>query len=274
MTRSRHPSQHIERAVRYAENLGWRVVLSNGSCVGTTVLPERHQGRLHHQRVVHAAMPGEPRSAHSHQSGFLPAPRRMRTRGRGKQRHMNETQACEREYDFALVLKGVHHLTTEVEDALFQAGCDDATLSLQYGSVAMEFSRSALTLKDAILSAIRDVRKAGIGADVWRVDACELVSPAEIARRIKRSRQLVHQYMTGKRGPGGFPAPECNLTDGQPLWSWCAVSYWLSQNDMIRLEELRDAEIVAAINNALERAHQHQRNPALVDEVSRAVAQA
>jgi hypothetical protein len=41
---------------------------------------------------------------------------------------------------------------------------------------------------------------------------------------------------------------------------------------MIRPEELRDAEIVAAINNALERSHQHDRDPALVDEVSKAVS--
>ncbi len=185
---------------------------------------------------------------------------------------MNMTHACEREYDFALILTGVHELTTEVENALFEAGCDDATLSVQYGFIYMEFSRTANSLKDAILSAIRDVRKAGVGADVWRVDECNLVTQAEIARRIDRSRQLVHQYMTGKRGPGGFPAPECNLTDGQPLWAWCAVSYWLWQNDMIRPEELQDAEIVAAINNALEQSHQRGRNPDLVEEVAKALA--
>ena len=137
---------------------------------------------------------------------------------------MNDRQNCEREHDFALILTGVHELTSEVENALFETGCDDATLSVQYGFIYMEFSRMAESLKDAILSAIRDVRKAKIGADVWRVDECNLVTPAEIARRIGRSRQLIHQYMTGKRGPGGFPAPECNLTDGAPLWAWCAVS--------------------------------------------------
>jgi hypothetical protein len=185
---------------------------------------------------------------------------------------MTATNTCDREYDFALILAGVRELTAEVEDALFAAGCDDATLSVQYGCIYMEFSRLAPTLKDAILSAIRDVRSARIGADVWRVDSCDLVTPSEIARRIGRTRQLVHQYITGTRGPGRFPAPECNLTEGQPLWAWCAVSYWLSQNDMIRPEELRDAEIVAVINNALERSHQHDRDPALVDEVARAVS--
>jgi hypothetical protein len=181
-------------------------------------------------------------------------------------------QACEREYDFALILSGVQELTTEIEDALFEAGCDDATLSIQYGSIYMEFSRNSASLEDAILSAIRDVRKANIGADVLRVDDCNLVTPAEIARRIGRSRQLVHQYMTGTRGPGGFPAPDCNLTEGAPLWAWCAVSYWLSQNDMIRPEEFQNAEVVAAVNNVLESRHQRGRQPELVAQIAKAIA--
>ena len=185
---------------------------------------------------------------------------------------MSASDTSDREYDFALILTGVPELTTVVEDGLFQAGCGDATLSMQYGSLYLEFSRTAASLKDAILSAIRDVRKAGVGADVWRVDSHDLVSASEIARRIGRTRQLIHQYITGVRGPGGFPAPDCNLTEGQPLWSGYAVGVWLSKNDMIRLETLRDTEIVAAINTALERSHQLQRDPALVDEISRAVA--
>ena len=186
---------------------------------------------------------------------------------------MNEKPpACEREHDFALILSGIGELNEKVEDALFEAGCSDATLSIQYGYIYMEFSRLAPSLKAAVLSAIRDVRTADIGAEVWRVDECNLVTPAEIARRIGRSRQLVHQYMTGQRGPGGFPAPECNLTEGAPLWAWCTVSYWLYQNDMIRPELQEDAETVAAINNFLEGARQKDRNPDLVAEVARSVA--
>lgn len=175
----------------------------------------------------------------------------------------------EREYDFALIADGVDQLTPHVEDALFNAGCDDATLSVQYGRLYIEFSRSAKSLKDAILSAIHDVRKASVGANVLRVDECDLVTPSEIARRIGRSRQLVFQYINAQRGPGGFPPPECQLAEGAPLWAWCAVSYWLAQNDMIRPEEGWNAEVVSAINNWLETARQRQRNPQLVDEISR-----
>src|SRR5438128_2847676 len=108
---------------------------------------------------------------------------------RGKVKEMETEKACEREHDFALVLTGISDLTAEVEDALFKAGCDDATLSIRVGRVYLTFSRTAPTLKDAIFSAIRNVRDAGIGADVLRIDECDLVTQAEIARRINRPRQ-------------------------------------------------------------------------------------
>jgi hypothetical protein len=55
-------------------------------------------------------------------------------------------------------------LTSEVENALFEARCDDATVAIYAGRMPLDFARSAPTLKDAILSAIEDVRKAKIGA--------------------------------------------------------------------------------------------------------------
>jgi hypothetical protein len=178
---------------------------------------------------------------------------------------------CKVEYEFALIVDGVKELTAEVENALFKAGCDDATLSMQYGRLYCDFARSACSLKDAILSAIMDVRRAHVGAVVLRVDECDLVTPTEIARRIKRTRQLVFQYISGARGPGNFPAPECHLTEGHPLWAWCAVSYWLAQNNIIRPEEGWNAAVVAMINNYLEALRLHEQHPDLVKEIGQAV---
>jgi len=164
------------------------------------------------------------------------------------------SKICEREFDFALIVGGVLELNERVEAALFRGGCDDATLSIQYGQLYMEFSRSAPSLQEAIMSAIRDVQKSGLpDIKVLRVDECNLATAAEIARRIDRSRQLVHQYMTGQRGPGGFPPPVAHLSEHSPLWAWCAVSYWLAQNNLLRPEAHWDAEVVYAINMALER---------------------
>ena len=173
---------------------------------------------------------------------------------------------CEREYDFALVVAGVPELSEDIMDALFEAGCDDATPSMQYGLLYLEFSRSAQSLQDAIISAIGCVLKAGISARVIQVDDCNLVTQAEIARRMGRSRQLVHQYMTGERGPGGFPPPVCHIMDRAPLWQWCAVSFWLASHNMLRPEESWNAAVVEAINNVLERS---QMPEGLFEQVSR-----
>ncbi len=176
----------------------------------------------------------------------------------------------DREYEFVLVLSGIAELTDEVADALFAAGCDDATPSMRFGRAYLTFTRAAQTLKQAVLSAIRQVRAADIGADVVRVDHCHLVTQAEIARLIGRSRQLVGQYVTGGRGPGGFPAPVCGIGDHAPLWYWCEVAYWLRQNDMIPDAEYQDAQAVAAINSLLDQ-NQLRASGALTDDLLAAV---
>lgn len=174
---------------------------------------------------------------------------------------------CLREHDFTLVLEGIETVDTATENALFEAGCDDATISVRFGRVFLSFSRVASSLKEAILSAIENVRASGIGAAVLRVDVCDLVTQADIARRIGRSRQLVHQYISGQRGPGRFPPPACNLTDGVPLWHWCEVASWLWQHDIIRENVLREAQEVAVINSVLELEHQRRVDPKLTEEV-------
>lgn len=184
---------------------------------------------------------------------------------------MNQ-RTCECEHDFTLVLYGVSELTRDVLDALFEAGCDDATIASRCGRIVATFSRTAPSLKDAILSAIQCVRNANIGADVLRVDYCNLVTQADIARKIGRSRQLVHQYWTGTRGPGGFPPPACELCDGTRLWFWCEVAFWLWQNDMIKEDVLRDAQQVEAINSVLDVEWQKKENRELTEEVIKAVS--
>lgn len=171
-------------------------------------------------------------------------------------------------HDFSLIVGGVRSLGGDVEDALFEAGCDDATLSMQYGRLYVEFSRVSESLESAILSAISAVEGAGIGATVLRVDSVDFVSASEIARRIGRSRQSVHQYIVGDRGPGGFPAPECRLADRAPMWAWCAVSRWLVENGLLGAEEGRNAEVLYAINSVLERRRAHP-SRALMELVER-----
>lgn len=183
----------------------------------------------------------------------------------------NPTSPCPSEYDFAVFLSGVSEIDQVVEDALFNAGCDDATLSLQHGSVRLAFSRTATSLRAAILSAIHDVRRAGIGADVAQIDDCNLVTQAEIARKINRSRQYVNMLISGDRGPGGFPRPDCWLNDSAPLWPWCEVAEWLWQANLIREEERNSAFDISIINEVLRLNRMRAAQPDITEEIIRAV---
>jgi len=174
--------------------------------------------------------------------------------------------AGEREHEFALVLTGVSKLTPELTNALFEAGCDDATPSIRSGRMYLTFSRQAPSVKDAIFGAIRDVKKANIGLEVLRIDECDLVTQSDIARRIHRSRQLVNQYISGERGPGDFPAPACELHAKHPLWMWCEVTNWLYENNLIKEDALSDSREKYVINTILELHAHHQQRPELTHE--------
>ena len=52
---------------------------------------------------------------------------------------MKPRNECECEHEFVLVLCDTPELTTEAEDALFEAGCDDATISVRSGRVFVPF---------------------------------------------------------------------------------------------------------------------------------------
>jgi hypothetical protein len=93
---------------------------------------------------------------------------------------MDRGPEMETEHEFTLVLDGISELTPEIFDALFEAGCDDATMSSRDGVVSLDFGRDAPTMKEAIVSAIRDVQKANVGARVVRVEGFELASTEEL----------------------------------------------------------------------------------------------
>jgi hypothetical protein len=64
-------------------------------------------------------------------------------------------------YDFTLILTGSLELTDDLADALFAAGCDDGTPGTCNGVFSIDFHREAVSLEEAIRSAIADVKTAG-----------------------------------------------------------------------------------------------------------------
>jgi hypothetical protein len=86
-------------------------------------------------------------------------------------------------YSFTLFVQGVDVLTDDSMDALFEAGCDDATFGERDGASYAAFDREATSFSEALASALHHVTKALPGLAVMRVEPDDLVSMAAIAAR-------------------------------------------------------------------------------------------
>lgn len=73
-------------------------------------------------------------------------------------------------YRFSVYLQGVSWLDDDMEDQLYEAGCDDATISLRFGITHMTFARHAKSWVAAFASAEADILKAGIGVTGVKLD--------------------------------------------------------------------------------------------------------
>tara|TARA_R110002167_G_scaffold57840_8_gene163920 strand:- start:148089 stop:148643 length:555 start_codon:yes stop_codon:yes gene_type:complete len=165
-------------------------------------------------------------------------------------------------FSFSLVLGGVNTNTPNLEDALFEAGCDDALVCFYGNTVYLEFDRDADNFNSAILSAIKAIEAAGIGAKVISVDAGDYVGISDISALSNITKQSIALLKDGKRGAGNFPSPVQRLTSQQPLWRWGDVANWLAANNKIDTELAKNAETVEAFNLALE-----LREPKKCDEI-------
>src|SRR5260370_32556555 len=83
-------------------------------------------------------------------------------------------------HEFTIIASGLDPNADDFENRFFEAGCGDATISLQKGSIIEEFSREAQTFASALISACADVVRAG--AKVDRIEPDHLVSLSDIAK--------------------------------------------------------------------------------------------
>jgi hypothetical protein len=158
-----------------------------------------------------------------------------------------------RTHTFTLILTGYSGDLSLLEDDLYRAGCDDALLLFRDGLPCLDFDREADTLLEALISAIHDVRRGADGLDVLRAEPDDLVTAADIARRLRRSKESVRLLIAGKRGPGGFPAPVRGIGHRTRIWRWAEVAAWLAGHGFIEVsqDELVRANTIAAVNAAL-----------------------
>ena len=163
-------------------------------------------------------------------------------------------QNKQKTYQFTLILKNVDENTSGLEDSLYEAGCDDALINFRNGTVYLDFDRKAVSLENAVISAIKAVESSSVKAIVANVAPEDLVTESEIAKRLDTNRQTVSLWIKGaRRTQHTFPKPVMKLSGRSPLWKWYEIVTWLYKNDIISEKEMVDnAEFVEDINAVLE----------------------
>jgi hypothetical protein len=151
-------------------------------------------------------------------------------------------------HEFTIIATGLDPMADGFEDRFFEAGCDDATISVQKGTIILEFDREARSFLSAVESAIRDVTQAG--ATVVHVEPDHLVSLSEIASRAGVTRAAASYYASGARGQD-FPTPVARVTTDHPLWDWVDVSRWLYHQGRVSLTEVTRARVVRRVNTEI-----------------------
>jgi|TARA_B100001059_G_scaffold123559_1_gene123560 hypothetical protein len=175
-------------------------------------------------------------------------------------------------YEFSLVLSGVDKNTPNLEDTLFEAGCDDGLICTYNDTVYIDFMREANSYKEAVLSAIKNIESSPLNAKVVSVDAGDLVGVSDIAQLSDISKKTISAYKDGKRGPGEFPNPIYRLKNTNPLWRWSDVATWLADNGKINIELAQHALVTDAFNKALTQRNSDTVVKELVSELTEACA--
>jgi hypothetical protein len=130
-----------------------------------------------------------------------------------------------REYEFGLRFSLAQDEThsDELIERLGDAGCDDALVGIGHaGRIAFEFAREADSAHSAILSAIRDVKRALPGAQLVEVSP-DLVGVSDVADIVGCSRQNLRKLLLSCASRGPTP-----LHEGKwEVWHLAPVLRWL-----------------------------------------------
>lgn len=130
------------------------------------------------------------------------------------------------EYEFTLIFK-IASDDADVDvllERLGTAGCDDALVGVgQAGRIALNFTREAGSAQEAIVSALRDVKKAV--PDALLIEAGpDLVGLTDIAELVGVTRQNMRKLSLAH--PDSFPVPV--HSGSVALWHLAHVLRWLS----------------------------------------------
>jgi hypothetical protein len=139
-------------------------------------------------------------------------------------------------YDFSLMfaLSDASAEPASFLDALYEAGCDDATVGVgRRGSIGLEFSREAVSADRAIRSAVAGVQRAIRGAQLLEVKP-DLVNLSDVAELFDVSRQNVRKYAAGEMRTVEVPFPVPCFSGTPSLWHLYEIIVWLTMHTDLR----------------------------------------
>tara|TARA_R110002072_G_C7964522_1_gene534205 strand:- start:44 stop:661 length:618 start_codon:yes stop_codon:yes gene_type:complete len=144
------------------------------------------------------------------------------------------------DYDFVLrfQLQDPNEDPENYLDALFEAGCDDATVGVgSHGSISLNFIRESESAAEAIKTATQDVMAAIPGAKLTEL-APDIMNTTEIADTIterfhKMTRQVVRKYATGQTARIRTRFPAAVISGSSPMWHLGEVLDWMVENEKI-----------------------------------------
>ena len=157
------------------------------------------------------------------------------------------------EFEFGMKFKIAAEGTdsNELVEQLGEAGCDDAVIGTgQPGRIALDFTREARSVKEAIVSALRDVKKAIPDAELIEVTP-DFVGLTDVAELVGVSRQNMRKLMLAH--PTTFPAP---VHEGSAsVWHLAHVLQWLDERGDYSIKKpLLDIATVAMQINLVKEA--------------------
>ena len=151
-------------------------------------------------------------------------------------------------YHFVIIAVGLDHEADETLNALYEAGCDDASISWSAGAFTLRFHRDGDRFDEALLSAYRDVTSTG--ATVTRFEPDSLVTLEDIAERSGVEPSALADLRRSDVG-SSFPAPIVRVSTHEPLWDWATVAIWLQKRQLVSRQVAIEARILWEANVTL-----------------------
>jgi len=165
-------------------------------------------------------------------------------------------------FDFVLRFKlpDANEDPEEYLDALFEAGCDDATVGIgSHGCISLNFCREAPSAAGAIHSAIANVFKAIPAAELLEIGP-DLVNLTDIAELLSEhvtpiTRQAMRKYAFNQVAKINHQFPPAAITSNTPLWHLRDALNWMVVNEKLNRSVasplIQTAEATFVLNNTV-----------------------